>query len=400
MISLRRWRRAGTLAALAMVGTLLGSGPASADSIFAQEWFLGRLHAEQAWGITKGAGVTVAVLDTGVEATHPDLRGQVLPGVDELPDNSSPNGWVDTDTAKNGHGTAMASLIAGTGANGSGQGMVGLAPEAKILPVHVVLGNEPSAAAYARGIEYAIAHGASVINMSGGDGFGDPAEARAVQDAIAHNVIVVAAAGNTGKDANNVTYPVGYPGVLGVGSTDRAGHPAAFSVSGSFVALAAPGDQIVVAANHAGYAKGSGTSDSTALVSAAAALVRAHFPHLTAGQVINRLLRTADHPAGGRDQHVGYGIVNPYQALTADIPPGPPGNPLLASTNNQSTASPAPTITLYTSPSVQPAAKAGRGRGVALIAGITVVVLAVIAGVIALALSLTRRARRSRPPGS
>lgn len=393
MISVKRCQRTVACAALALLGTGLFAAPAQADDIRAQEWFLDRLHALQAWPVSQGAGVTVAVIDSGVEASHPDLRGQVLRGADLLTDNSSPNGWVDTDTAFNGHGTAMASLIAGTGASGGGHGMLGLAPRAKILPIHADLGNHAQPQAIAQGIRYAVANGATVVNLSIAGGAEDPGVRQAVLDAEQHNVLLVAGMGNAGETTNMRSFPAGYPGVVAVAATDQSDKPAGFSSFGSNVTLAAPGSQIVTAASHAGYQRGGGTSDSTALVSAAAALVRSHFPNLTAGQVINRLIQTADHPAGGRDQHVGYGIVNPYQALTADVPAGPTGNPLLDTPSSQPTI----TLTAHTTPSANATTSpASKGDDILLIAGITAAVLVVLATVVTLLLGVRRR-RRSRP---
>jgi type VII secretion-associated serine protease mycosin len=394
VISVKRCQRAAACAALVLLGTGVLAAPARADDIRAQEWFLDRLHAQQAWSISKGAGVTVAVIDSGVEATHPDLRGQVLAGAD-FGDHRSPQGLVDTDTKFNGHGTAMASLIAGTAANGGGQGMLGLAPATKILPIYDDFGNDPTPAATGEGIEYAIQHGAGVINISSSGNVNDVFLRKAINDAIAHNVVVVVGAGNNGQRGNAPGYPAADPGVVAVAATDQSDKPADFSSYGPYVTLAAPGAQIVTAASHAGYAKGGGTSDSTALVSAAAALVRSHFPNLTAGQVINRLIKTADHPAGGRDDHVGYGIVNPYQALTADLPAGPPGDPLLAPTGqSQPSGGASGTATPATAPAAQ--SGTGRGAGIAVIAGITAAVLVVLAILVTLLLGVRRR-RRSRP---
>ena len=192
------------------------------------QWALNRLDAEALWAQQPGDGVTVAVLDTGVDAAHPDLTGVVLPGTDLV----SPGGDGRTDA--NGHGTHVAGIIAAVANNGLGT--AGLAQGVRILPVRVL---DDSGAGWAsdiaKGIIWATDHGAAVINLSLGDHVKDDVTAAAVQYAEDHGVVVVAAAGNDRANGDAVTYPAAYPGVLGVAATDSQDAVASFSETGGFV---------------------------------------------------------------------------------------------------------------------------------------------------------------------
>ncbi|MEU3709380.1 type VII secretion-associated serine protease mycosin [Streptomyces catenulae] len=311
----------------AVVGALLfGTAPvALADQMRDQQWALNSLHAEEAWKVSTGKGVTVAVIDSGVNGDAPDLKGNVLPGK-----NFSSGDPADQET-KNDHGTSMASLIAGHGHGpGNSDGVMGLAPDAKILPVkHSDSQEDTYGTSYADSLRYAVDHGAKVVNMSIG-GVGSPTEEEksAIAYAAKHDVLLVASSGNNGSD--NPSYPAAAPGVLAVGAVDRHQKVWDDSNYGSYVMLTAPGVEIRSAAASKPYRYASGTSDSTAYVSAAAALLRSKFPDLTAGQIANRLVKTAKAPAGTDtpDPYYGYGVIDPYKALTADIPAGSKNGPL------------------------------------------------------------------------
>jgi type VII secretion-associated serine protease mycosin len=296
-----------------IAATSLPANPAYADSIRDQEWHLRSVNALQTRSITTGSGVTVAVIDTGT-FPHPDLRKNLLSGTDEI--SASGNGQDD----RQGHGTRMAALIAGHGAAGN-KGIQGIAPSAKILPIRVAADAEAkSSDAIAKGIVYATDQGASVINvsMAGGPDF-DLEDA--INRALERNVVVIAGVGNAPRDLV-IGYPAANDGVLAVGATGRDGKHASVSVKDAKVQICAPGVDIISAVPKAGYGLATGTSDSTAIVSGAAALVRAKFPNLSARDVINRLTSTADDigPAG-RDNECGFGRLNVYKALTADVPP-------------------------------------------------------------------------------
>ncbi|WP_225994488.1 type VII secretion-associated serine protease mycosin [Streptomyces sp. SS1-1] len=341
MVFKRVWSAAGVLT---LTGGLLltTAHTASADYIRDKQWALGAFAAEDVWSESQGAGVTVAVVDSGVDAAHPDLSGQVLAGKDFT-------GGADPHEDLVGHGTKMASIIAGHGHGpGDDSGVIGLAPKVKILPLRTLQTRKDRnlEETWGPAVRYAVDHGAKVINLSFGSDGGSKTSSdgvEAIAYAQAHDVVVVAAAGNEGAA---VIEPAALPGVVSVGAVDEKANLWEDSNTGKVLALTAPGVEIVGANNTMsnGYGVSSGTSEATAYVSAAVALVRSKYPDLTAGQVINRLIKTATfaHHKGlnAPDEKYGYGIVRPYSALTMDIPAGSKKNPLgqleAASVSNQS----------------------------------------------------------------
>ncbi|MGW4809161.1 type VII secretion-associated serine protease mycosin [Kitasatospora sp. NPDC004272] len=331
-------RSARGLAALAAGALLWGvsAGPAAADQDRDQQWVLKKYNmVGKVWPISQGEGVVVAVIDTGVDANHPDLSGQVLPGLDL----TDPSGDGRTDTV--GHGTGMASNIAAHG-HGDGEGVMGLAPKAKILPIKMDVdagfgsgtGNEVSYHNFATAIRYGVDHGAKVINMSfGGTGVVQGEYRDAINYAIKKDVVLVAGTGNEGLPL--VAYPAGFPGVVAVSAVTESGEIWKDSSTGPQVTLAAPGDSIHHAGLNGGYGSPSGTSDSAAFVSAVAALVRSKYPNLSAGQVINRMTSSAYHQPGQGsfpNDKYGYGIVSPSGSLAENpaVDNGPKENPLLS----------------------------------------------------------------------
>ncbi|WP_432170562.1 type VII secretion-associated serine protease mycosin [Streptomyces sp. 1222.5] len=320
-------RRTGAALGALLAGSLvlLPSTAAHADGIRAQQWALSALHLTEAWQTTKGRGVTVAVLDTGVEADHPDLAGNVLPTKDMIGFGAGPG---DRDWAR--HGTAMAGIIAGHGHGpGDTDGVMGVAPEAKILPVRVILEDGDSARTKARttrgnaladGIRWAADHGADVINLSLGDdsdsAHPEPSEDEAVQYALRKGVVVVASAGNGGAKGDHVSYPAAYPGVIAATAVDRYGTRASFSTRRWYAAVSAPGVGVVIADPDHKYYEGWGTSAASAFVSGVAALVRSAHPGLKPAQVKKLLEDSArDAPVGGRDDSRGFGMIDPAAAL-------------------------------------------------------------------------------------
>ncbi|MFE0641816.1 type VII secretion-associated serine protease mycosin [Streptomyces sp. NPDC058877] len=325
----RRRTRGAAVALLAALFSVLPAttSPAHADTIRARQWGLEALHTEEAWHTTKGKGITVAVLDTGVDADHPDLVGSVLPEHDLVGFGASKG-----ERAWARHGTAMAGIIAGHGHGpGAQDGVLGIAPEVRILPVRVILESTDSArgkarksrgTALAEGIRWAADHGADVINLSLGDdsksAHPDAGEDAAVQYALAKGVSVVASAGNGGEKGDHVSYPAAYPGVIAVTAVDRYGTHAAFSTRRWYATVSAPGDDIVIADPDRRYYEGWGTSAAAAFVSGAVALVRSAHPDLTPAQVKRLLIDTArDRPKGGRSDAKGYGTVDPAAAIEA-----------------------------------------------------------------------------------
>ncbi len=275
-------------------------------------WHLPFTGAPAAWTTTRGAGVKVAVIDTGIDATHPDLAGRVLPAIDLLPSiNPTPDLL--------GHGTRVASLIAG---QLNSFGMAGTAPDATILPVAALdetgVGDTTTVAS---AIIAAANAGARVINLS----LGGPGREKVLDEACkyAHRkgAVVVAAVGNTYQFGNKVQYPAASPHVLGVASVDNTGNPSAFSNTGSYVDIAAPGENIVAAIPGATFDAESGTSFAAPQVAATAALVTAVNPRFTPDQVIDLVTRTArdDASGDGRDKQVGFGILRADRAVAAAV---------------------------------------------------------------------------------
>ncbi|MEV0166329.1 S8 family serine peptidase [Nonomuraea fuscirosea] len=289
----------------------------------AGQWQLGTLRLPEAWRLSKGEGVVVAVLDTGVNAHHPDLRGAVIEGPDLTGTGDRP--WGP-------HGTAMASLIAGRG-HGDGSGIMGVAPAATVLSVRVTLENgDPRRGrqlsgwrdALARGIRYAADHGADVISMSLGGGSGAwegyAAEEEAVQHAISKGAVLVASSGNDGATANRKNFPAAYPGVIAVGAVDRRMKVARFSNKQDYVSVVAPGTQIVTADAGTSYVVGDGTSSAAAMVAGIAALIRSAHPDMSPYHVRRAIeLGTGRRPSGGYSPAYGHGVVDALLALrTAD----------------------------------------------------------------------------------
>ncbi|MET7715779.1 type VII secretion-associated serine protease mycosin [Streptomyces sp. NPDC005407] len=328
-----RHRIAAALAAAALA--LLPATPAHADGIRTQQWALSSMNTDQAWRTTKGEGITVAVLDTGVDDRHPDLAGSVLQGKDFIG-----FGAQRGERAWARHGTAMAGIIAAHGHGpGSEDGVMGIAPEAKILPVRVILEGTDKARekarnsrgnALAQGIRWAADQGADVINLSLGDdsesAHPEAAEDAAVQYALAKGSVVVASAGNGGEKGDHISYPAAYPGVIAVTAVDRFGTHAAFSTRRWYATVSAPGVDIVMADPDQKYYQGWGTSAASAFVSGAVALVRAAHPGLTPAQIKKLLADSARNgPKGGRDDARGYGIVDPAAAIKAGAKLRPAG---------------------------------------------------------------------------
>ncbi len=273
------------------------------------QWHLGFLHVAEAHTYSQGEGIVVGVVDTGVDASHPDLAGNVLAGRDFT--GTGEDGRADV----NGHGTAMAGLIVAHGR------ALGIAPKSKVLPLRDTIDGLLGTASTA--IEWGIDNGVKVLSLSfvAADTFDLK---QAIERAIANDIVVVAGVGNR-TQFSSLDFPAGYPGVIGAAGLDKDGSHASISKASRFADLAAPAVDIwstnTLANGGADYRAGSGTSDATAIVAGAAALVRAKYPHLSAAEVVNRLIATADdRGAPGRDDEYGYGVINLVNALTADVP--------------------------------------------------------------------------------
>lgn len=304
----------------ALLGSSLAAPGALAAPVSQAAWDqLAPLGVEKAWQLSTGAGVTVAVLDSGVDASHPDLAGRVLPGKDYV-DGATEDARKDPV----GHGTAVASLIAG---NPDGE-VSGLAPDATILPVRVLDANNRyrSAATVAEGLVWAVEQGAQVINLSLGGSNDSEALSAAIAFAMANDVVVVACTGNARgeREQQQIWYPAREPGVLAVSGliwTDEEARHWPSSLTGRETVLAAPA-VLTAAAPGGGSRQVQGTSFAAALVSAAAALVRSRWPDASAGEVVHRLVASAqDMGEPGRDARHGYGALDPLHALTISLPP-------------------------------------------------------------------------------
>ncbi|MCO8269689.1 type VII secretion-associated serine protease mycosin [Actinoplanes sp. TRM 88003] len=275
-------------------------------------------------GFATGAGVRVAVIDSGVDAEHPQLRGRVEQGADFL--HGEDSGRQDCA----GHGTAVASIIGASPATDTG--FQGLAPDAVIVPVRIseqleigddVVGDRGSPAQFADAIDWAVDEGeADVINLSLVMTEDNDAVQAAVARAIAAGVVVVAAVGNKGRpeDGNPDPFPAKYSGVIGVGAITSSGVRASFSQRGTYVDLVAIGEPVTAANRVSGHTTVSGTSFATPFVSATAALLKQRFPAITPAQVRQRIVATADPvPGGPSSPEYGRGALNPYRALTATL---------------------------------------------------------------------------------
>jgi subtilisin family serine protease len=324
----RRLAVAASAGLLAACGLLLSAGAAQAEPGApaqagltpgpAEWWLTGWQVQRKVWPLTEGAGVTVAEVESGVQATVPDLRGVVLPGVNLT--GTGGNGDTDIQVGEDGHGTAMAVMIAG---QGTGTGTVGIAPRARILPVIVGGSGPASVRTAAAGIRYAVSHGAQVINLPFGIGRTsaaacDPVLQAAVAYALGHDVVLVASSGNASQFAGPGE-PASCAGVLAVGGTEPDGALWPGSTREPYVAVAAPGDHMVYVGRDGRYTTtGAGTSFSAALAAGTAALIRSRYPDMPWYRVDQRLTGTAT--LAGRpvpDNGYGYGIVNPARAVNA-----------------------------------------------------------------------------------
>lgn len=279
--------------------------------------------------LADGHGVTVAVIDSGVDATHPQLQGAVRSGPDQLDGGGSLSDCV-------GHGTGVAGIIAARPIAGST--LQGIAPGATILSLRVselveledgsTAGRRGTPHGVAAAIRAAVELGAGVINLSLVS-YQDSAEVReAVRSAVARDVVLVAAAGNRFAEGNRTPFPAAYDGVLGVGAIGPDGQRLASSQTGPFVDLVAPGGQVVTTATPRGLTTVEGTSFAAPYVAAAAALLRQYQPGMTATEIAARLMATADGGVAGPG--FGAGVLNPYRALTEGTGalPGPARPPL------------------------------------------------------------------------
>ncbi len=405
--------------ALAMAASmaLAGAPAASADDIRNREYWLDASGISKAWEISEGAGVKVAVIDSGIDASHIDLKGAIAGGVD-MSGSGNAKGTKGVG-AEPEHGTLVATMLAGRGhadasatakkgatAPGAGPaGVIGVAPKSELLSVSVWLGSEnPSGKTIDEqipaAVKWAVDHGAKVINMSLGSSSTAWPQSwdNAFSYAEAKDVVIVAAAGNRKSGSEQVGAPATIPGVLAVGGLDKDGTASVDSSSqGISIGVSAPAEDLAGGLPGGGYARWSGTSGAAPIVSGVAALIRSKYPDMSAAQVINRIISTAKPKGSGTPNAIyGYGILDAYAALTADVPlarQNPLGSiadwirihrrgnatpPTGGSTVN---TSPLPTSTLadHAAPRPLPAAELASMEPAAIVLGFLVLLLAVLA---------------------
>lgn len=328
-------RLAGALAAATVLAVLAAPAAvaapaapaapgAAADAVREREYWLGEYGIEQAWATTRGEGVRIAVIDSGIDGTHRDLRGAVVDGADFSGLGSS-NGQQPVGSDGSEHGTMVASLAAGRG-SGASDGILGAAPEADLLALSIGFGEGrvDSDDQIAEAVRWAVDHGADVINMSLTRNTPDWPESwdDAFLYAAEHDVVVVAAAGNRGSGTDVVGAPATMPGVLVVAGVDRDENASVDASSqGITIGVAAPSEELVGALPGGGYTLWSGTSGAAPIVAGVVALVRAAHPDLDAANVINRVVETArDAGAPGVDVTFGFGLVDARAAVQDDVP--------------------------------------------------------------------------------
>ena len=275
------------------------------DPYLGSEWHINKVNAPAAWDVTQGSGIIIAILDSGVDGTHPDLAAQMVPGFNFMDNN--------TNTADvNGHGTAVAGVAAASTNNG--MGVAGVAGQARIMPVRIA---DANAYAYystiAQGITYAADHGARIANCSYGGVAGSAAIQSAAQYMKSKGGLVFVSAGNNGVDENILPTTT----MIAVSATDETDNRTSWSSYGNFVSLAAPG--ITYTTSRGGnYDQWMGTSFSSPLAAGVAALMMAARPSLDSPQVEKLMFSTAvDIGAAGRDIYYGYGRVDAAAAVKA-----------------------------------------------------------------------------------
>jgi major intracellular serine protease len=278
------------------------------------DWGLAAYNIPQQWKATRGENVTVAVLDTGIDANHPDLAEAL---VDARDFTRSKHGAAD----RHGHGTHVAGIVA---ARHNATGVVGVAHACRLLAVKVLDDDGSGASeAIAAGIVWACRQGADILSLSFGSREPDALIEAALAQAVQQGKFVLCAAGNDGRD-NSIHYPARLATSVAVGAVDRAGKLAPFSSRGAELDICAPGEHILSTWKEGGYARLSGTSMATPFVTGVVALMlaaqRKHSPSQPLDQraLLERLQHTAtDAGAPGHDPHYGYGLIDPARLIAS-----------------------------------------------------------------------------------
>jgi subtilisin family serine protease len=309
--------------ATACAALLIALGPSSASSantISDQQYWLESYGFTTAWASSEGEGVKIAIIDTGIDSTHPSLQGAVVGGTDMSGLGSSDG---QTPVGSNSyHGTMVASIAAGRG----GAELIGTAPKAQLLAVSIAFGVEglDTDSQIADGIIWAVDNGAQVINLSLTRNSVSWPESwdEAFSYAFDNDVVVVAAVGNRADGTAEVSAPATIPGVISVAGLDREGVASeSFSTSGLSIGVTAPSEDLIGAFPGAEYRLWSGTSGSAPIVSGLVALIRSMYPEMDASNVVNRVISSAKKlDSEGYSTSYGYGVIDANQALLAEVP--------------------------------------------------------------------------------
>nr|WP_236571152.1 S8 family serine peptidase [Microbacterium hydrocarbonoxydans] len=298
-----------------------------ADPVRASEYWLDGARVRDAWQTTRGKGVTIAVIDTGI-ASVPGVFDQAVIGGTDVSGTGTPDGRTPLGAIDGNHGSWVASLAAGRGA-ADGTGMIGVAPEANLLSISVGFGaaaRVPFTEQVAKGMRWAVDNGADIINLSFTTNTldWDKSWDDAFLYAFEHDVVVVVAAGNRGSGTNIIGAPATIPGVLTVGGVDQTGTASLeASTQGITIGIAAPSEGLRGVSADGEVARWSGTSGAAPIVAGIAALIRSAHPDLDAANVINRIIRTAIPVEGVTrtpDPLYGYGLIDAEAAVTENVP--------------------------------------------------------------------------------
>lgn len=298
-----------------------------ADPVRASEYWLDGARIREAWQTTRGEGVTIAVIDTGI-AKVPSVFGDAVVGGTDVSGTGTPDGRTPLGAVDGNHGSWVASLAAGRGAP-DGTGMIGVAPEANLLSISVGFGAAaavPFTEQVAKGMKWAVDNGADIINLSFTTNTLDWDESwdEAFLYAFQHDVVVVVAAGNRGSGTNIIGAPATIPGVLTVGGVDQTGTASIeASTQGITIGISAPSEGLIGVSADGTVTPWRGTSGAAPIVAGVAALIRSAHPEIKAIDVINRIIKTAipvPDAVKPQDPLYGYGLVDAAAAISANLP--------------------------------------------------------------------------------